>query len=464
MKNERYPLVILLALLLTGCGASVQESAISPAARSASPLLTQCPSGSAGRMECLETALLDTLAVEGIAAAMNTLERIGAVDEEIRRDGHVYAHVIGLAAYTGPDDVGRAFAECTPSFQSGCYHGVIQSYFVDLAGSGSAAAVGEAQVNGLCEAYRGDPGLGTGCSSSARTAWVTGSRWWRNTISRARWPRAIFSRARGSGTRVYGGAVHGEHRERDVAPHHTTGRPDQGGDHGARSTEGTRRSGASPAWSASRRNRRRPPSHDGPFAACGLTRSTPVMASPRRGTPAEPWPALDPDDLHHPCSALAERYQPSCYMMQTSVVLHQTNGDFAAAARMCDETPESLRSTCYISLGRDVSAYVVQDHRQALRRCEIGAVDQRPWCHVGYVKNVIDVTARADEGIAYCRMLPRGAAKEHCYRAVGHQIAVLSGDPARRAEMCTGAEAEHRATCLAAAGVEEPHAGAGLSR
>ena len=448
MKNERYPLVILLALLLTGCGASVQESAISPAARSASPLLTQCPSGSAGRMECLETALLDTLAVEGIAAAMNTLERIGAVDEEIRRDGHVYAHVIGLAAYTGPDDVGRAFAECTPSFQSGCYHGVIQSYFVDLAGSGSAAAVGEAQVNGLCEAYRGDPdsvwllfqcahGMGHGLTmvekyhlpSALAACDLLASPWERDACH---------------------GGVFMESIINETAPHHTTGRPQHGGDHGdahgdhATSGEHPNPARPSTADADEHADHSQHADHDGHAG---------------HGVPAEavrePFPALDPNDHHYPCNALDERYGQSCYLMQTSVVLHFTRGDFRAAARMCDGAPVQHRETCYQSLGRDASSYAVQVHKQGQRLCSMGDPALRSWCHVGYVKNVIDVTANPEDGMSYCAMLPAGSGKEHCYRAVGQQIYLLASAPERRAELCTAAEPGYVAQCRSGADLPE---------
>jgi hypothetical protein len=440
MRTNRTALLLLLCSLVAGCAAGGERSSPSPLA--ASPLLTLCPAGSAGRMQCLEEALLDTLRVGGIASAMATLERIGAADEQIRRDGHVYAHVIGLAAYTTPEEVGRSFAECTPAFQSGCYHGVIQSYFVDLAGGGAGQVTAE-QVNALCASYRGDQdalwllfqcahGMGHGVTmleeyhlpSALASCDLLTSSWERDACH---------------------GGVFMESIINETNPHHTTGRPQQG-DHAHGHAHGQP---AEQQPAAAHDHARHDHSHArAEPAAVGHAGHAAARDRP-------PFPALDPSDPHYPCSALADQYQQSCYMMQTSVVLHYTRGDFAAAAAMCDSAPVAHRETCYQSLGRDASSYSVQVHREGLRLCSVGDPALRSWCHVGYVKNVIDVTAEPRDGFSYCRLLPAGRDKEHCYRAVGQQIYLLAGQPERRAEICASAEAGYAAQCRAGADLPE---------
>ncbi len=440
MRTARFAPLFLLCAVLVACAPGPERPAVSPAAAAASPLLAHCPAGSPERMLCLEEALLDTLRHAGIASAMETLERIGAVDEQIRRDGHVYAHVIGLAAYTTPDQVGRAFAECTPAFQSGCYHGVIQSYFVDLA-QGGAVEVDAEQVNALCADYRGDEdslwllfqcahGMGHGLTM----------------VEQYHLPGALAACDRLASPwerDVCHGGVFMESIINETNPHHTTGRPQQGEEehghqHGAHAPTAAEEHAAHASADQH--------AHHG-------------HGQPDRAS-RTPFPALDPADHHYPCSALDERYAGACYLMQTSVVLHFTEGDFAAAARMCDGAPAEHRQTCYQSLGRDASSYAVQVHREGLRLCSVGDPQLRSWCHVGYVKNVIDVTADAEDGMSYCRLLPAGETKEHCYRAVGHQVFMLTGEPARREAMCATAEPGYAAQCRLGANLPEESAAA----
>src|SRR5690606_4990725 len=105
-------------------------------------------------MDCYSEALLSVLVQEGVGQAMETLEYLGERDANVRRDGHMYAHAIGLSAAPSPQQVSETFRDCRPSYQSGCYHGVIQSYFASLVGSGGQ--IGGAVVDGLCAEYRGN--------------------------------------------------------------------------------------------------------------------------------------------------------------------------------------------------------------------------------------------------------------------------------------------------------------------
>jgi hypothetical protein len=142
-------------------------------------------------------------------------------------------------------------------------------------------------------------------------------------------------------------------------------------------------------------------------------------------------------------------------MMQTSVILHLNGGDFKDAAATCDKVEDTYRETCYQSLGRDVSAYTLGDFRRAVTLCGNGDPAYQPWCHVGFVKNVIDVSADYRSGLGYCRVVTRAADRTACYRALGEEIAVLNPDPAARTAACTDVEPSFRSTCLSAAGVRE---------
>ena len=163
------------------------------------------------------------------------------------------------------------------------------------------------------------------------------------------------------------------------------------------------------------------------------------------------------DDPLYPCSVLADRFLPACYQMQTSVIMYMTGQDVDATARVCLTAPEMYRSTCFQSLGRDISALTVQDHPRAIRLCDRSPTEFQPFCHLGYSKNLVDLTADLTDGIEYCRLLQSGDSKRVCYTGVGEQAWVLHSDPGTRANACASVEVDYVQDCRRGAGlVEDP--------
>jgi hypothetical protein len=100
------------------------------------------------RSKCLEDALSVAARDGYVKIAMGALNRLGAIDPEIRRTGHIYAHAIGIAAGATRRDITQTFPQCSESYQSGCYHGVIQAWFASL------DTVSAADANALCAPFR----------------------------------------------------------------------------------------------------------------------------------------------------------------------------------------------------------------------------------------------------------------------------------------------------------------------
>lgn len=388
-----------------GAGAS---DAASPAA-DAAEAVRQC--GGKAVLEkngCYEPLLLELMRSAGVRHAMDTLREIGAADRDVERDGHVYAHAIGIAAYHARPDVARTFAACTEIYQSGCYHGVIQAYF------GGVQQVDAAAVNGLCSAYKAPDadrwllfqcvhGMGHGLTMS-----------YAHDLPRAlescdlltdEWDRRS----------CYGGAFM-ENIVNATVPHH----PATAIAHQAHG-EGT--AGAATAGG-----------HGAGHA--------PEAAGTR---PA--FKPLDPDDPLYPCSILADKYQPDCYQMQTSAILFHNGGDMEATARACDGAPLAMRPWCYQGLGRDISSYTYQDHAAGIRLCSLGDPRWQPWCFGGLVKNFVDLTARIDDGFAFCRNVPGVANKMRCTYAVGEQVGTLENGEAGREALCARSEPEYLEAC-----------------
>ncbi|HEX8263311.1 MAG TPA: hypothetical protein VF547_10605, partial [Allosphingosinicella sp.] len=165
--------------------------------------------------------------------------------------------------------------------------------------------------------------------------------------------------------------------------------------------------------------------------------------------PAKPaFQALDPADLHYPCSRMEEKYLIACYMIQTSAMLHHSGRDVGRTAAECGRAPEKARVTCFVSLGRDVSTIAVNDIPEAVRLCGLADKAFRTDCHLGVALSIVNMNANPAEAIPYCRALPEPEGKRACYAAVGRQALGLPEGQAKREQACRLAEVELADVCL----------------
>ena len=402
-------LLVGAALGLAGVSAPAGGRAPATAAAAADPAVRaveRCRSPDFAKERTCYTALLDErLASGGPAPALRLLDRLAELDPDVRRDGHMYAHRIGIAALKSPAEVGRVFATCTPAHQSGCYHGVIQSYFMAVERSGGAVTT--QSVEAVCADHRETRrdllfqcthGLGHGL------AILRG-----HDLPEALGACELLSRL-GEREMCYAGAfmeslVNTTHPDHVAAP----GAADRPGP-GKHDHHGSAGAGAAPA--------------------------------------KPPFRALDPADLHYPCSALAEKYLIACYTIQTSAMLHHTKQDVARTAAECGRAPERARATCFLSLGRDVSTLALGNNAEAVRLCGLAEPAFRPMCHRGVVESMVNMNADPAEGIPYCKAVPESASKRACYAAVGLQALVLPDGEIRREQACRTAEPGLLEACL----------------
>lgn len=401
------PSIVVLCLLLVGAGYAMGRKNINPfraksvQAQTDSTALAQTTyqrcrklSGEA-KIDCYSKTL-DSLASKGeVKVAMATLARLGELDVDAKRDGHVYAHGIGIAAGKSGGDVAKTFAMCDESNQSGCYHGVIQAYF------DATKTVGPAEVNSLCDAFRGPQG-----DRWLRFQCVHGTGHGLEMIYAHNLPKALTGcdllTDDWDRRSCYGGAFM-ENIVNATMPHHPS--------HGLGSHAGMHMAGMD---------------HEA----------------------EKPFKAIDPKDPHYPCSIMAEQYLVACYEMQTSIMLYLNQGDMAATAKTCDRAPGSMKYVCYQSLGRDISSYSLQNHATAIRMCSLGNPKYQPWCYVGLVKNFIDLNAKADDGLLLCRDLTDERSKVKCYEAVGEEIGTIRNDTESRRKMCAPSEPTYLDACL----------------
>ena len=407
----------LAALSALGASADAQTAAKAPK-DPATAAVERCRlSNLAKERDCYATVLDEQLARSGPAPALQLLDKLAAADPDVRRDGHFYAHRIGISALRTPEDVGRVFAACTPAYQSGCYHGVIQSYF--MAEQRKGGGVTTESSDALCSDYRGTRadllfqcthGLGHGLA----------------ILKKHELPEALTScdlLSRGEEREMcYAGAFM-ETLVNALHPHEPP-----------------------PAKKAKVTTAAAAIDH----SAHGGHGAHRAHGSHGDATPAKaPFKALDPTDLHYPCSAVAEKYQVACYTIQTSAMLHHTRQDVGRTAAECAKAPEKARSTCFLSLGRDVSSIALGDNAKGVRLCDLSEAAYRPSCHRGVVESVVNMNANPSEGIPYCRAVMDPDSKRACYVAIGLQSMVLPEGEAKREQACRLAEAGYAEACLA---------------
>jgi hypothetical protein len=424
----------------------------------------------AGQMACYDATLHTMLGPRGVHVTMETLARMTALDTSVARDGHVYAHGIGISAYHGAATMAATFAECTPLHQSGCYHGVIQAYFADVQAHGGgitpqtvdAACREQTDAwllfqcahgvgHGLTALYGHDlPRALTGCdllSTGYQREACYGGVFMENivAVSSPQHHHEITSALDQVATASSGGSAstggdehagmagmagmeHGEHAHAaaDTGAH---------AGHAGMAMEGGAEAGHEHAG------------HEGMAGMAGMDHSAHAASA---------WKPVDAHDAQYPCSVVDERYKPACYSMQTSVMLYLTTGDVAAAARGCDAAPERHRGTCFISLGRDINAIARQQHGPAREMCGQAKEEYRAWCHQGVAKNLVDQTSSAGDALAYCGELPAGPDKGKCFQGVGEELRYLLTDTAKRDEACHLSDAAFVDECRRGAALPQP--------
>jgi hypothetical protein len=346
------------------------------------------------KSDCYERSLAAPAARGKVRVAMGALDELGDAHPDVRRSGHVYAHAIGIAAGRVQSDIAKTFTQCSEAYQSGCYHGIIQAWFANL------DSISSTEVNALCAPFR----------KSESDRWIR------------------FQ------------CVHGMGHGLTMFYNHDLPKGLAGCD--LLTDWWDRHSCYSGAFMENIVNVTMP--HH-PAGALAATHDHSMEGMDHGATAFKP---VDPADPLYPCSIMAERYLSACYEMQTSVMLYNNKGSIAGAAKGCDTAPLPMRTTCFASLGRDVSSYSAQNHAEAVRMCGLAPEKYRPWCYYGLVKNFIDLNARADDGLALCRDVPAGAGKAVCYNAVGEQILVLAANADSRRAMCAATEAGYMDACL----------------
>jgi hypothetical protein len=344
------------------------------------------------KLRCFQDRLEVVINTEGTEQALSLLETLTMQDADAEREAHPLVHHIGRRSFAHYGEAAKAMSHCRDVFWSGCYHGVLQAYLADL------PAVEPHHIVSLCppvagvidfsfKRYNCLHGLGHGVTLQFHYD-ILKSLAYCDFLD-SEWDRES----------CYGGVF----MENIVT--FQTARQAQQSEH----------------------------SQHGPHAH------------------REATSFMNAQDLLYPCSALDNKYLRSCYLMQTSAILTFLNYDFGQAFVQCERVAGEHQTTCYRSLGRDISGYTLRDSERVTQLCGLGRGDQVRQCFIGAVKDFILTDASPDPGLALCRKLD-GVFKQDCYGTVGEMVVTLYSDRVQRDQACRKGEAEYVETCLALVG------------
>lgn len=337
------------------------------------------------KMRCYQGHLETVLQLEGTERALTELEQITAQDPEALREAHPLVHHIGQRSFVRYGSAPQAMAHCRDVFWSGCYHGVLQAYLSSL------TTVEPEHILPVCPISE--------------------------TVSAYSFQRYNCLHGLGHGLTIqFRYDVLKSLAFCDALPG---------------------------SWD-------RESCYGGVFMENIVTfqqaRQTQVSTAHHHHEHA-PTSFLNPQDLLYPCSVLAEKYLRACYLMQTSTILTFLNYDFAQAFAQCARVEGEHQTTCYRSLGRDISGYTLRDAARVNELCRLGQGDQIRQCFIGAVKDFILTDASPDPGLALCRSLD-GPFKKDCYATVGEMSVPLFDDKDKRAQACRKGEDEFVEACL----------------
>ncbi|HYR07913.1 MAG TPA: hypothetical protein VEQ60_09100 [Longimicrobium sp.] len=350
----------------------------------------------------------------GPRAALDSLERLAAQDPWILGKGHQLAHTIGRYAMEKRKDL-AVLGECTPRFQSGCFHGVLEGYFLQ-GGTIDRASVANVCVGPVVRGFERMEcwhGLGHGLmvhhAGNFRQALDICDALQEDQPRRECQDGIFMERA----IRAMG-----------AASINVGDGPGIGHAHGA---EG----------------------HADHAATRGLSAADKQDGAGR--FVAKIGARTEREQL---CSGVDAGHQPSCWAYQSLVLMSLTWPDYSRALRGCDAAPANAVDDCYQGFGKQILGGTFGDVPRMIAECRKGDPAHATDCLMGGVEYFTDLDWRIEPGIDFCRQVP-GEAKARCYEMIGARLTLAHTEPEPVRAACRQVEPAYVRACLAGAGMRE---------
>lgn len=162
---------------------------------------------------------------------------------------------------------------------------------------------------------------------------------------------------------------------------------------------------------------------------------------------------LKTTDLLYPCNSklVQRRDKLYCYLLVTSHILPQVNGDWKKTADWCRKSERGWVQYCFQSYGRDVAGNAGRDPQGMKRLCaEAGSGEKE--CIYGAVRDVMNNNSQDPNGKAFCEVV-KPEFRGYCYYGLGTILGTQHGDVEGKRQACEQwAKGEDLVQCLDGAG------------
>lgn len=289
----------------------------------------------------------------GVRQAMDSLRSLSSKDTTLYAAGHMIAHALGRFAIANNGHDPAVLEQCTPAFESGCYHGVLEGYMMSL------PQVDPAKVTTMCASYDkpGAPRV-----TAVECAHGLGHGFLEH------YGYAVDQSLRGcdtfSSAELRGECLDGVFMENAV---HGLGMHSM---------------------------------NVGDSAMAAQMGSMQHM-EPDKGQMTR----FRASDLQFPCDSVAAAYQPSCWSYQPLVIVNLTHANFGKTLDACAGAPAASQASCYRGYGKQSMAWFGWDERRVIGSCSrAGAhVDD---CLAGGVEALIDREQAETGALEFCNAVP----------------------------------------------------------
>jgi hypothetical protein len=314
-----------------------------------------------------------TAKAQGVGRAMDSLSALAKHDSTLEGDGHMIAHALGRFAIANNGHDAAVLRECRPTFEAGCYHGVLEGllesqpkaepkamakFCTSFARPGDARQLTMECAHGLGHGFAEAMGYELARALAACDAFASSDL-------RGECHDGVFME----------NAVHG-------------------------------------------------------IGARGMNVGDSAMSAHQHMSmnmgPAPSTDRFRASDLAFPCDSVASVYQPSCWSYQPLVIARLRGYDIEKTLKDCSLAPSSSASNCYRGFGKQSQAFFTWNRPKVIATCVVAGAFQGD-CFAGAVEALVDRDLNATGAIDFCTAVAAGA-RTKCFEAVGVRIAPLHAD------------------------------------
>jgi len=162
---------------------------------------------------------------------------------------------------------------------------------------------------------------------------------------------------------------------------------------------------------------------------------------------------LSTKNLLFPCNSKYVKRQDKlyCYLLVTSHILPQVNGDWKKTADWCRKSERGWEQYCFQSYGRDVAGNAGRQPQGMKQLCAQAGSGEKE-CIYGAVRDVMNNNAEDPNGKAFCEAV-KAEFRGYCYYGLGTILGTQHADSEGKRQACEQwAKGEDLTQCLDGAG------------